>query len=74
MISASRPAELVRDRLAKDELSSGLHRNLLVILKIEVYSQCTDRQSVSRTRPCLWKIDMDCVHEYAIAEAGQLVK
>lgn len=25
-------------------------------------------------RPCLREIDMDCVHEYAITEAGQLVK
>ena len=41
--------EPVRDRLGEDELSSDLHRNLLVIAKIEVYSQCTDRQSVSRT-------------------------
>jgi hypothetical protein len=23
---------------------------------------------------CLWEIDMDCVHEHAITEAGQLVK
>lgn len=64
----------MRDRLDEDELFSGLHRNLFVIVKIEVYSQCTDRQRVSRTDLAYGEIDMDFVDKYAIAEAGQLVK